>query len=583
VAAWRTVITFGLRQPFRLALLALSLIIPCLLAPVASAEVSLSMVSARTGIEGGLLLPQTVYADATHIYISTVGSPTGGRLYVLKRDRAADFPVVEQRDFDVALGAVRGDATHLYVAGRDGILYVYRKTRPLTFVTSIPVADLQLVGLDVVDNRIYVAVGQAHVAADAGHVYASSLSASDTVVEIAKTTWATGRSYGGFEPNMTVVFDRSTGTRVSAIPNPADSTGDRGISAVYADREIVGQMRPGCCGRGVSLYDPELLGFDQRLASRNSNALARRGRWLVVGTEYGTVEVWDIGRRPAPVVARVDLRALTGNTGVEDIEVRALWFDEVDNLLFAGSSWGNDQSRSPALPAFFALQLVTDEPTLSIADVRVTEGAAGTTNATFTATLSAPSAETVTVDVETSRGTAKASDFAAASRRLTFPPGSTSQTFTVAIKGDTASEADETFFATLTNPINATLKRARAKATIVNDDTAAAAAAGVTIAATTATATEGVRNGAFTVTRAGNTSASLSVRYTVNGTATAGTDYRALSGTVTIQAGAASARIVVVPTADSVADGGETVRVTLAAGSGYTVGSPAAATVTIAE
>jgi Calx-beta domain-containing protein len=575
--------TFDLRQPFRLAICALSLIIPFVLASGAAAQVSLSMVSARAGIEGGLLLPQTVYADATHIYMSTAGVPSGGRLYVLARDRAADFPVVEELDFAVALGAVRGDASHLYVAGRDGILHVYRKTSPLTLVTSIPVADLQLVGLDVVDNRIYVAVGQAHVAADAGHVYVSSLAPSDAVVEIVKGTWAAGVAFEGFEPNVTVVYDRRTGARLSAITNPADATGDRGISGLYADRELLGQMRPGCCGLGVSLYDPETLGFDQRLASRNSNALARRGRWLIVGTELGTVEVWDIARRPAAVVARVNLRTLTGHTGVEDIEVRALWFDEVDNLLFAGSSWGNDQSRSSTLPAFFVLQLTTGEPTLSLADVRATEGNTGTTTATFTATLSAPSAETVTVDVETSAGTAKGADFVARATRLTFPAGSVRQMFTVAVKGDTLSEADETFFATLTNPINATLKRARAKTIIVNDDASGTAVAGVSIAATTATAMEGRSNGAFTVTRAGSTNASLSVRYTVAGTATPGADYRALSGTVTIPVGAASARIVVVPTADTIADSGETIRVTLAAGAGYSVGSPAAATVRIAE
>jgi hypothetical protein len=578
------VITFDFRQPLRLALCVFSLVFPFIFASAAVAEVKLSMVSARTGIEGGLLLPQTVYADTTHIYMSTSGSPVGGRLYVLERNRAADFPVVEEVDFAVALGAVRGDASHLYVAGRDGILYVYRKTRPLTLVTTIPVADLQLVGLDVIDNRIYVAVGQAHVAVDAGHVYASSLSTSDSVVEIIKTTWATGRSYAGFEPNVTLVYDRLTGARVHAMANPADRTGDRGISALYADREILGQMRPGCCGLGVSLYDPETLGFDQRLSSATSNALARRGRWLVVGTEAGQVEVWDIGRRPAPVVARADLRALTGHTGIEDIEVRSLWFDEVDSLLFAGSSWGNDQSRSPALPAFFVLQLATGEPTLSLADVRVTEGGSATTAATFTATLSAPTGETVTVDVETSNGTAKASDFVATSQRLTFPPGSLSQTFTVAVKGDTVGEPDQTFFATLTNPTNATLKRARAKATIVDDDTASASSGGgVSIATTRGTATEGVRNGVLTVTRSGSTSAPLNVRYTVNGTATAGADYRALSGTVTIPAGAPSAKILVVPSADGIADAGETVVVRLAAGAGYSIGATATATVTIAE
>jgi hypothetical protein len=39
----------------------------------------------------------------------------------------------------------------------------------------------------------------------------------------------------------------------------------------------------------------------------------------------------------------------------------------------------------------------------------------------------------------------------------------------------------------------------------------------------------------------------------------------------------------VVPTADSVADGGETVVVTLASGAGYSVGSPSTASVRIAE
>ena len=236
------------------------------------------------------------------------------------------------------------------------------------------------------------------------------------------------------------------------------------------------------------------------------------------------------------------------------------------------------------------LQLDTGEPTLRLTNTRVTEGDAGTTQAVFTARLSAASAETVTVDMETSNGTAKAADFVATTGRLTFAPGTVRQTFTVAVKGDTAVEADETFFATLSNPINATLKRARAKAIIVDDDAAAAAAAAAAVAATTvsiaatrATATEGGTNGIFTVTRTGSTDAALRVRYTVAGTATPTTDYRARSGTVNIRAGAASARIVVVAAADGIADGGETVVVTLAAGTGYDVGSPAAATVTIAD
>jgi hypothetical protein len=563
----------------RFAVCVLSLFAAFVAAPAAEAQVGLTLVSARAGIEGSLLVTQSVYADTTHIYLATYGPYPAfdGRLYVLRRDRAADFPVVERRDFELPLGAVRGDATHLYVAGRDGTLYVFRKTSPLTLVASVPVSELQLLAVEVVDDRVYVGVGQTHLAVDGRHVYLSALNPGDIVVEMVKGTWAPVRTYGvAFEADVTVVFDRLTGARVGALPNPPDGTGDRSMSALYADPEILGQVSPGCCGLGVSLYDPETLAFDQRLWSGPSNALARRGRWLFVGNEAGAVQVWDIGRRPAPVAAVADLRTLTGFTGGgPTIEIRALWLDDVDGLLFAGSSWG---LQSPTLPAFFVLELATGEPILSVADVRVVEGDVGSRNATFMVTLSAPIAKTVTVDVVSSSGSATAGiDYVATTGRLTFAPGTVSQAFTVVVKGDAAPEADETFFVTLTNPVNAVLGRARAKATIVNDDT------GVVVSASTPAATEGRSNGMFTVTRTGSTVAALVVRYTVSGTARPGMDYQPLSGSVTIPAGAAAARIPVVAIADAVAEAGETVIVRLAAGMGYTVITPSAATVTIVD
>jgi len=104
----------------------------------------------------------------------------------------------------------------------------------------------------------------------------------------------------------------------------------------------------------------------------------------------------------------------------------------------------------------------------------------------------------------------------------------------------------------------------------------------VTVAATTATATEaGLVPGAFTVSRTGSTAAALSVAYTVAGTATAGSDYTALAGSVTIPAGATSATITVTPINDTVVEGAETVVLTLAANAAYTVGTPNNATVTI--
>jgi hypothetical protein len=104
----------------------------------------------------------------------------------------------------------------------------------------------------------------------------------------------------------------------------------------------------------------------------------------------------------------------------------------------------------------------------------------------------------------------------------------------------------------------------------------------VTITASTPTATEaGASPGAFTVSRTGSTTAALTVSYTVSGTATAGSDYVTLPGSVTIPSGSLSAPIPVTPIDDPAVEPNETVIVTLSASAAYTVGSPAAATVTI--
>ena len=70
--------------------------------------------------------------------------------------------------------------------------------------------------------------------------------------------------------------------------------------------------------------------------------------------------------------------------------------------------------------------------------------------------------------------------------------------------------------------------------------------------------------------------AALTVSYTVSGTAAAGSDYAALSGSATIAAGATTATITVTPVNDTAVEGNETVVVTLSASAADTVGAPAA-------
>ena len=113
-------------------------------------------------------------------------------------------------------------------------------------------------------------------------------------------------------------------------------------------------------------------------------------------------------------------------------------------------------------------------PTLRVNDVSVTEGHAGTAQATFTVTLSpANASQTVTVNYATANGSAAAgSDYVAATGSVIFDPSVTSRTITVAINGDATFEQNETFFVNLSQPLNAVIGDAQGAGTIVNDDQA---------------------------------------------------------------------------------------------------------------
>lgn len=125
-----------------------------------------------------------------------------------------------------------------------------------------------------------------------------------------------------------------------------------------------------------------------------------------------------------------------------------------------GSDTGSFESQTNSAP-----------PTLSVNDKKVTEGDDGTTDATFTVTLSKAVDRRVKVGHATSDGTAKSpSDYRATTGEITFAPGDTKKTITVPVKGDTLDEPHETFIVRVSDPTNATLSDARGTGTIKDDD-----------------------------------------------------------------------------------------------------------------
>ncbi|RIK82793.1 MAG: hypothetical protein DCC68_05345 [Planctomycetota bacterium] len=222
-------------------------------------------------------------------------------------------------------------------------------------------------------------------------------------------------------------------------------------------------------------------------------------------------------------------------------------------------------------------------PSLAIGDMSLVEGDSGTTNIVFTVTLTnPPSSGDVTVQFGTSNGTATAgSDYTTTTGTLTFSPGTTTQTISVPIAGDTLVEANETFSVTLTNPINATISDASAVGTITNDD------AGATLSIADATLVEG-DNGAtnmqFTVTLADPPgSGNVTVQFATTGnTATADTDYTTATGTLTFTPGTTTQTINVPIVGDATVEADETFTVTLSNATNATI-SDATATGTITD
>jgi hypothetical protein len=194
-------------------------------------------------------------------------------------------------------------------------------------------------------------------------------------------------------------------------------------------------------------------------------------------------------------------------------------------------------------------------PTFSINDATATEGG----SLVFTVTRS-NSTGTATVSFTTVSGTAVSpGDFTAQSNTLTFNPGQLTKTITVTTANNTVIEPTEDMTVTLSSPSTGWfLGDASGTGTILDDDVAT-----ISVANTSPSVTEG-GNLAFTITRSGITSNAVSASYaTSNGTATAGSDYTATSGTVNFASGVTSQTVNVPTTNDTTPESSETVNLTL--------------------
>jgi len=200
----------------------------------------------------------------------------------------------------------------------------------------------------------------------------------------------------------------------------------------------------------------------------------------------------------------------------------------------------------------------------------MSEGGAGATaNVNIVVTRSGGTAPGVTVDYATSNGTATGGagadpgvDYQTTAGTLSFGAGVTSLTFTVPVFGDADSEGDETVQLTLSNPTGGATLGTPSKAvlTIVDDEQV------IQFASATYMVGEAGPTAAITLVRSGSTASVATVKFDTGGatdTATAGSDYTAVSTTVTFPAKAATVTVPIPIINDTLVEGNETVTLTL--------------------
>lgn len=180
-----------------------------------------------------------------------------------------------------------------------------------------------------------------------------------------------------------------------------------------------------------------------------------------------------------------------------------------------------------------------DFPSISINDVSAPDGSFGTTPFVFTVSLSAPNFQDVTVDFATQDGTATAAnnDYTSTNGILIFPAGTTTQTITVFVIGNTINDAAETFSVKLSNPTNAGISKTQGVGTILNDDPPPSLS--INPATSVLEPSDGSSTTAsFTVTLSAVSDQIVTVNYaTSDDTAKSGTDYVANAGTLTFLPG----------------------------------------------
>lgn len=255
-------------------------------------------------------------------------------------------------------------------------------------------------------------------------------------------------------------------------------------------------------------------------------------------------------------------------------------YDDAGRLISAQNSTGTTQSYSVDRAGNRTSAALNPAGVLTFSSptYAVTEG---TATVTISVTRTQQTAGAVSIQYATANGSAKSgTDYTSTNGTLNWAAADgATKTFTVPILNNTVYEGTEAFSVALSNPTGGAVigGNGLTTVTISDNDTVVFAVVPVSVS-------ESAGRVLVSITKTGATALSHTVDYaTTNGTATAGSDYSPVSGTLTFSPGETSKVVPVTILQDAVYEGPETFNLGISnATAGATIGTATAA-VTITD
>lgn len=224
---------------------------------------------------------------------------------------------------------------------------------------------------------------------------------------------------------------------------------------------------------------------------------------------------------------------------------------------------------------------ITDDdlPVISITANDATASEAGLDPGQFTISRTGATDASLAVSLTRSGTATSGTDYTAISTTQTLPAGAASMTVNVTPLQDTSNEGTETVILTVTTGAGYVVGTpSSATVNLLDDDRST-----VTLVANDASASETAGNpGQFTFTRTAPTTGTLTVGFTIAGTATNTTDYATVTNSFTFSAGQSTRTVDILPVDDGITEGDEQVTFSLNTGS-YDIGAASFGSITIAD